>query len=87
VGAESPFLDHLYLIRYVKRRNARLTVVEIKKLPAAFYCTPAGREPVREWLKALDEADRRTVGQDICHRRVRLAGRNAGLRFARQRLV
>jgi phage-related protein len=40
-------------------------VVEIKKLPAAFYCTAAGREPVREWLKGLDEADRRTVGQDI----------------------
>jgi phage-related protein len=40
-------------------------VVEIKKLPAAFYSTAAGREPVREWLKGLDEADRRTVGQDI----------------------
>jgi antitoxin HicB len=40
-------------------------VVEIKKLPAAFYCTAAGREPVREWLKDLDEADRRTIGQDI----------------------
>lgn len=40
-------------------------MVEIKKLPAAFYCTAAGREPVREWLKALDEADRRIVGQDI----------------------
>jgi phage-related protein len=40
-------------------------VVQIKKLPAAFYCTAAGREPVREWLKSLDEDDRRTVGQDI----------------------
>lgn len=40
-------------------------MVEIKKLPAAFYCTATGREPVREWLKALDEADRRIVGQDI----------------------
>jgi phage-related protein len=40
-------------------------VVEIKKLPAAFYCTASGKEPVREWLKALDEADRRIVGQDI----------------------
>jgi phage-related protein len=42
-----------------------LRVVEIKKLPAAFYCTAVGREPVREWLKGLDEADRRAVGQDI----------------------
>ena len=40
-------------------------MVEIKKLPAAFYCTAAGNEPVREWLKALDDADRRIVGQDI----------------------
>jgi phage-related protein len=46
------------------RRKGRL-LVEIKKLPAAFYCTAAGKEPVREWLKALDEADRRIVGQDI----------------------
>ncbi|AMN45975.1 hypothetical protein ACG33_02370 [Steroidobacter denitrificans] len=37
----------------------------MKKLPAAFYCTAAGNEPVREWLKALDEPDRRIVGQDI----------------------
>lgn len=40
-------------------------MVEIKKLPAAFYCTAAGREPVRDWLKDLDETDRRTIGQDI----------------------
>jgi phage-related protein len=40
-------------------------LVELKKLPAAFYCTAAGNEPVREWLRGLDEADRRTVGQDI----------------------
>lgn len=40
-------------------------MVGIKKLPAAFYCTAAGNEPVREWLKTLDEADRRIVGQDI----------------------
>ncbi|MCC7461613.1 MAG: type II toxin-antitoxin system RelE/ParE family toxin [Gammaproteobacteria bacterium] len=39
--------------------------MEIKKLPAAFYRTAAGNEPVREWLKVLDEADRRIVGQDI----------------------
>lgn len=40
-------------------------MVEIKKLPAAFYCTASGKEPVREWLKALDDTDRRIVGQDI----------------------
>ena len=40
-------------------------MTEPKKLPAAFYATPGGNEPVREWLKGLDDADRRTVGVDI----------------------
>ncbi len=40
-------------------------MVEIKQLPAAFYCTAVGREPVREWLKALCRDDRLVVGQDI----------------------
>jgi phage-related protein len=39
--------------------------VELKKLPAAFYCTASGNEPVRAWLKGLDETDRRIIGQDI----------------------
>ena len=38
---------------------------ELKKLPASFYATASGNEPVREWLRGLDEADRRTIGQDI----------------------
>ena len=37
----------------------------MKRLPAIFFRTPAGREPVREWLKALEIADRRIVGADI----------------------
>lgn len=36
-----------------------------KRVAAAFYQLPSGREPVREWLKALPEADRRTIGNDI----------------------
>lgn len=40
-------------------------MVEIKKLPAAFFRTASGNEPVREWLKALGDDDRRIVGQDI----------------------
>ena len=36
-----------------------------KKLPASFFATPNGTEPVREWLKGLDEKDRRTIGRDI----------------------
>jgi phage-related protein len=37
----------------------------MKRLPAIFYQLPSGREPVRDWLKALDRDDRRLVGEDI----------------------
>ena len=36
-----------------------------KRLPARFYRTAAGREPVREWLKNLPVEDRRILGTDI----------------------
>ena len=37
----------------------------LKKIPAAFYRTEAGTEPVRDWLKGLSREDRREIGQDI----------------------
>lgn len=37
-----------------------------KTLHAAFYRSPSGREPVREWLKAeVSAQDRRVIGADI----------------------
>lgn len=36
-----------------------------KRLPARFYRSDRGREPVREWLKNLDAVDRRIIGEDI----------------------
>lgn len=36
-----------------------------KKLPAIFFCTPLGAEPVREWLKEMPPEDRRIIGFDI----------------------
>jgi hypothetical protein len=36
-----------------------------KKLPASFYQTPNGNEPVRAWLKGLERDDCRAVGTDI----------------------
>ena len=36
-----------------------------KILPAAFYRTEAGNEPVRDWLKELDKDDRLEIGTDI----------------------
>jgi phage-related protein len=38
---------------------------ERKKIMVAFYKTPAGNEPVREWLKALPADEKKTIGQDI----------------------
>jgi phage-related protein len=37
----------------------------VKRLPAAFFQLPSGREPVREWLKSLHEEDRKVIGEDI----------------------
>jgi phage-related protein len=39
--------------------------VAVKRLPAAFYQLPSGREPVREWLKALGPEDRKIIGEDV----------------------
>jgi phage-related protein len=36
-----------------------------KRLPARFYRSDSGREPVREWLKSLDAEDRRIIGEGI----------------------
>jgi phage-related protein len=37
----------------------------LKRLPARFYRSDAGREPVREWLKDLAPEDRKAIGEDI----------------------
>ena len=37
----------------------------LKRLPAHFYRSSSGREPVRDWLRTLDVADRRILGEDI----------------------
>lgn len=36
-----------------------------KRIPATFYRTEAGNEPVRDWLKALDQEERFLIGTDI----------------------
>ena len=37
----------------------------LKRLPARFYRSDSGREPVREWLKGLELEDRKGIGEDI----------------------
>ena len=34
-------------------------------LDVRFFCTDAGAEPVREWLKDLPAIDRKTIGEDV----------------------
>jgi len=36
-----------------------------KKVPANFYRSDNGNEPVREWLLGLSKDDRKAVGEDI----------------------
>lgn len=35
------------------------------EIPIRFYRTAAGREPVLDWLRKLDKADRRVIGFDL----------------------
>ena len=35
------------------------------EIPVVFYRSPAGAEPVRDWLRALPEGDRRAIGADL----------------------
>jgi phage-related protein len=39
--------------------------IRSKKLDAFFYHTETGIEPVRDWLKGLNKADKRVIGEDI----------------------
>lgn len=36
-----------------------------KRVPAIFYRTEAGGEPIREWLKGLSAGDRKRIGEGI----------------------
>jgi phage-related protein len=38
---------------------------KLLEIPLTFYRTSGGVEPVREWLKSLDAADRNAIGQDL----------------------
>jgi hypothetical protein len=37
----------------------------LKRLPARFYRSDSGREPVRERLKGLEPEERRVIGEDV----------------------
>src|SRR5712692_8002799 len=37
----------------------------VKRVPAIFFRTEAGGEPIRDWLKSLPSEDRKRIGEDI----------------------
>jgi phage-related protein len=53
----------------VKRNKPRPAaappVVPLKRIPAIFFRTEAGNEPVRNCLKDMSREDRRLIGEDI----------------------
>jgi phage-related protein len=46
-------------------RDASHVEKEGKRVPAIFFSTQAGGEPVREWLRSLAPDDRKRIGEDI----------------------
>jgi hypothetical protein len=60
-GAGAHVMSKKYFLRYTKMMSTS------RKIPAIFYSSASGSEPVREWLKTLDKADRQTVGEDIAY--------------------
>ena len=60
----------MYHVRYTRLVDKRskspdLSEGQSKRVPAIFYRTEAGGEPVREWLKQLSSEDRKRIGEDI----------------------
>lgn len=49
-------IDRMYQNRYS---------LNLKKVSAVFYKTEAGKEPVREFLLALSDEDKKSLGADI----------------------
>jgi hypothetical protein len=55
-----------------------------QKIPLIFFRSGTRNEPVREWLKSLDEAERHAIGRDLLRvaRSMEVAGRYAALSTA-----
>ena len=46
-------------------RHGTLLKAGMKRVPAIFFRTEAGNEPLREWLKAMSREDRTAIGRTI----------------------
>ena len=55
----------MYRTWYIVALDSHELGIHPKRVPAFFFRTQAGGEPVREWLKSLPAEDRRIIGEDI----------------------
>lgn len=46
-------------------RKGTIVADNQKRIPALFYQSESGKQPVRDWLMKLEVADRKTIGIDI----------------------
>lgn len=46
-------------------RKGTIVADNQKRIPALFYQSESGKQPVRDWLMKLELADRKTIGTDI----------------------
>ena len=55
----TPHIFSTYCLR------GKTPVALLKKLPSAFYRTPQGASPVRDFVMEMPREDRRIIGNDI----------------------
>ena len=53
------------IIWYMYHIYCRMVGEAPRKLPVLFYRTRGGAEPVRDWLRSLDDSDQNTIGLDL----------------------
>ena len=46
-------------------RKGTIAADNQKRIPALFYQSESGKQPVRDWLMQLEVAERKTIGVDI----------------------
>ena len=58
-------LSWKYVLWYMYERRCRWPSGPRNRPPLIFFRAEGGSEPVREWLKRLDETERQAIGKDL----------------------
>jgi hypothetical protein len=66
-------LDNVSFLIHTTQRGT-LNHVRALAVPVRFYRTDAGTEPVLEWLRSLEKADRRAIGLGSTEAAARFVG-------------